>query len=351
MNAAKLIPEPMKTGHPPGHTPPLRHIPTNIVTGFLGAGKTTAIRQLLAKKPARERWALLINEFGEVGVDAALLNDTAADANVFVKEVPGGCLCCTNQLNLQIALNLLLKRARPHRLLIEPTGLGHPRELLNLLQGEYYREVLCLRATLALVDARRTADSRYSDHPIFNQQLEVANVIVASKMDLYTRDDLPQLQSFLHSRGYRQPLFPVSAGNVDIRLLDMANHQAPHHAHSHHHGTSPTPPVTDGLPPNPECGYLRIDREGDGFFSSGWIFLPEKIFDYQKLIELLLHTPALRLKGVFITDRGILSFNRAGTDVASHFLDEAGDSRVERISDQPGGELALEKALADCLTT
>lgn len=351
MNADKLIPESMKTGYPPEYTPPLQHIPTNLITGFLGAGKTTAIRQLLAKKPAGERWALLINEFGDVGIDAALLNDSAADANVFVKEVPGGCLCCANQLNLQIALNLLLKRARPHRLLIEPTGLGHPRELLKLLQGEYYREVLSPRASLALIDARRITDSRYSEHPIFNQQLEMADVIVASKMDLYASDDLPQLQTFLRTRGYRQPLFPASAGNVDIRLLDMANHHSPHHAHSHHHGASPIPPVTDELPPNPECGYLRIDREGDGFFSSGWIFLPEKVFDYQKLIDLLLHTPALRLKGVFITDQGILSFNRAGTDITSHSLDEAGDSRVERINDQPGGELALEKALTDCLKT
>ena len=133
---------------------PLKQIPTNIITGFLGAGKTTAIRHLLAHKPPQQRWALLINEFGEVGIDAALLNQSGETNNIFVREVPGGCLCCTNQLNLQIALNLLLSRARPQRLLIEPTGLGHPRELLELLSGEYYREVLSLHATLTLVDAR-----------------------------------------------------------------------------------------------------------------------------------------------------------------------------------------------------
>ena len=107
----------------------LSAIPTNVVTGFLGAGKSTAILNLLKEKPEGERWAILVNEFGEVGIDGGLLG-ASSGREVFVREVPGGCMCCTAGLPMQMAMNMLLARAKPDRLLIEPTGLGHPYEVL-----------------------------------------------------------------------------------------------------------------------------------------------------------------------------------------------------------------------------
>ncbi len=104
---------------------PLEHIPTNILTGFLGVGKTTAILHLLQHKPESERWAVLVNEFGEVGIDGALIaGNYSEEQGVFIREVPGGCMCCAAGLPMQMALNMLLARARPDRLLIEPTGLS-----------------------------------------------------------------------------------------------------------------------------------------------------------------------------------------------------------------------------------
>ncbi|MEL7401300.1 MAG: GTP-binding protein, partial [Pseudomonadota bacterium] len=86
-------------------------IRTHIVTGFLGVGKTTAILSLLQQKPEAEKWAVLVNEFGEVGVDGAILasqGDTMA--NVVTREIPGGCLCCVSGLPFQMGLNLLIAR-------------------------------------------------------------------------------------------------------------------------------------------------------------------------------------------------------------------------------------------------
>ena len=69
-------------------------VPTNIITGFLGVGKTTAILQLLQNKPANERWAVLVNEFGEIGVDGSLIQGQHSESSgVFIREVPGGCMC------------------------------------------------------------------------------------------------------------------------------------------------------------------------------------------------------------------------------------------------------------------
>lgn len=109
-------------------------VPTNIITGFLGVGKTTAILHLLASKPANERWAVLVNEFGEIGIDGGLMaGGQGAQTGVFIREVPGGCMCCVSGLPMQMALNRLLMDAKPDRLLIEPTGLGHPQEVIESL--------------------------------------------------------------------------------------------------------------------------------------------------------------------------------------------------------------------------
>ncbi|WP_348250212.1 GTP-binding protein, partial [Salmonella enterica] len=72
---------------------------------------------LLADKDGAERWAVLVNEFGEVGMDGAVVGDSGA----LLKEIAGGCMCCVNGLSIQVGLNTLLRQGKPHRLLIEPT--------------------------------------------------------------------------------------------------------------------------------------------------------------------------------------------------------------------------------------
>lgn len=95
-------------------------IPVHIISGFLGAGKTTLLKYLLSQKPEQEVWAVLMNEFGQIGVDQQLLPQ---DQGYAVKELLGGCLCCSSQLPMQIALSRLLSETKPDRLFIEPTGL------------------------------------------------------------------------------------------------------------------------------------------------------------------------------------------------------------------------------------
>ena len=146
-------------------------VPTNIITGFLGVGKTTAILNLLESKPTNQRWAILVNEFGEIGVDGSLFEGQQSEQQeVFIREVPGGCMCCAAGLPMQVALNQLLAKAKPDRLLIEPTGLGHPKEVLEVLSEDHYHNVLSLQKILTLVDARKLSESRYTEQDTFNQQ-------------------------------------------------------------------------------------------------------------------------------------------------------------------------------------
>ena len=81
--------------------------------------------------------------------------------------------------------------------MIEPIGLGHPTEVLAILSGEYYREVLNLQATLSLVDARKINDPRYTSNDTFNQQIEIAEVVIANKADLYHYNDFPLLVGYV----------------------------------------------------------------------------------------------------------------------------------------------------------
>lgn len=139
---------------------------TNLITGFLGSGKTTSILHLLAHKPADEKWAVLVNEFGEVGIDGALL----AESGALLKEIPGGCMCCVNGLPMQVGLNALLRQGKPDRLLIEPTGLGHPKQILDMLTAAIYEPWIdparhLMRAGSAPAAGRKNSDQRQLSRP------------------------------------------------------------------------------------------------------------------------------------------------------------------------------------------
>ncbi|VTN04142.1 Uncharacterized GTP-binding protein YjiA [Raoultella ornithinolytica] len=157
---------------------------TNLITGFLGSGKTTSILHLLAHKPADEKWAVLVNEFGEVGIDGALL----ADSGALLKEIPGGCMCCVNGLPMQVGLNTLLRQGKPDRLLIEPTGLGHPKQILDILTAAVYEPWIDLRATLCVLDPRQLLDSKVMANDNFRDQLAAADVIISNKTDRMTAE-------------------------------------------------------------------------------------------------------------------------------------------------------------------
>lgn len=318
----------------------LTGISTNIITGFLGAGKSTAILNLLKSKPESERWAILVNEFGEVGIDGGLLS-SGGDGNVFVREVPGGCMCCTAGLPMQMALNMLLARARPDRLIIEPTGLGHPFEVVNVLSTEYYRDVLDVRTTLTLVDARKISDERYTNHATFNEQLEIADVIVASKSDLYDDEDLTKLKRYLESKGWlaRRKLVEITRGDLSIDWL-----QQEATTWQFEKAVSRSGPIESGNEPGevlfPPEGFIRLTNMGEGFTSHGWIFDPSFVFDRQTVSQFLKQISAERIKALLRTSEGNFGFNFAGDTIEESRLRTLDDSRIEIITsgDSPATE-------------
>ncbi|MBT1443263.1 GTP-binding protein [Shewanella sp. JM162201] len=365
----------------------LANIPVNLITGFLGSGKTSFIKRLLEQKPEGERWAVLVNEFGEIGLDGALLGQ--ADG-VSIREVPGGCLCCAAGVPTQVAIAQLLRKAKPHRLLIEPTGLGHPDKILAALQNDEYRDVLKVHATVCLVDPRNLNDSRYTGHELFNQQLLVADLVLASKADCYDDMALSNLKAYLDGLGSDALVLPHSTANelgepllralstppAKKRGAKMQNASAPApairgvgaiQAAQVTHATQVTH-VTQAQPVRPiglkmarslfdapdtadevmdfnEQGFSRKTHESDGFFSCGWCFSPDWRFDFDALLAVCDATPTLRLKAVMITADGILAINRLEETLSLSELDDAMDSRIEFISRTPLDWDALERQL------
>ncbi|MCA0892825.1 CobW family GTP-binding protein [Microbulbifer agarilyticus] len=307
-------------------------VPTNIITGFLGAGKTSTILHLLKSKPANERWAVLVNEFGEIGIDGSLFQGTHREEDgVFIREVPGGCMCCAAGLPMQIALNQLLTRAKPDRLLIEPTGLGHPIEVLETLSAEHYKDVLSIQKILTLVDARKLADERYTSHKTFNQQIAIADIVVGNKQDLYGEREKAALQEYVkeHSPNATEVLFSEQ-GQIDFSILSgpTATRVSPHYHESH------GAPSAQEEAEIPQAGFVKAVNQGESYQSVGWRFAPDIVFDQKKLFNFLSGLTVERMKAVFITDEGVLGYNLTPDTLTEVELDDCAESRIEIIAQQ-----------------
>jgi cobalamin biosynthesis protein CobW len=184
-------------------------IPVTIVTGFLGAGKTTVIRHVL-ENAANRRLALIINEFGDVGVDGAILKscgiETCPEENIV--ELANGCLCCTVADDFIPAIEALLARSpQPDHIIIETSGLALPKPLVKAFDWPDIRTRLTVDGVIAVVDGAAVADGRFADDPaklaaqreadgaidhenpleeVYEDQLLCADLVLLNKADLLT---------------------------------------------------------------------------------------------------------------------------------------------------------------------
>jgi len=254
-------------------------------------------------------------------------------------------MCCTAGLPMQIALAQLLRKARPRRLLIEPTGLGHPVEVLQALSTDSYRDVLTLNKTLTLLDARNLSDNRYTSHPTFVQQLEIADIIMANKEDLYSTMDRQALDAYLKRHcADNVELLVTRFGEIDLNRLNGPSSTSFEPRHAHTHGTEPE--LASDLP-LPERGYITAVNGGEGFESIGWRFSPTKVFDREKLLAFLKGLRVERMKAVFITHDGIFGYNLTRDALQELAIDECPESRIEVIAERIEGD--WEQQLTACL--
>lgn len=316
---------------------------TNLITGFLGSGKTTTILHLLANKPGDEKWAVLVNEFGEVGIDGALL----ADSGALLKEIPGGCMCCVNGLPMQVGLNTLLRQGKPDRLLIEPTGLGHPKQILDMLTAEVYQPWIDLKATLCLLDARQLLDERAVNNDNFRDQLAAADIIVANKNDRATSDSRQALAHWQQQHAAGREVVLAEKGQIDAGLLDQPRHnlrELPRSAEHSHNQAASRGLAALNLPEHQR--WRRSINSGQGYVACGWIFDADTIFDTVGILEWARLAPVGRVKGVLRIAEGLVRINRQGDDLHIETQSVAPpDSRIELINSEETDWNSLQSAL------
>ena len=189
-------------------------IPVSIITGFLGSGKTTVIRNILQHAHGR-RLALIVNEFGDVGVDGAILKacgiDNCPEDNIV--ELANGCLCCTVADDFIPAIEALLSRSpQPEHIIIETSGLALPKPLLKAFDWPGIKSRLTVDGVVAVVDGEAVADGHFAHDPagvvlqrsadmaidhetpleeVYEDQLLCADLVVLNKIDLMRPEDVP----------------------------------------------------------------------------------------------------------------------------------------------------------------
>lgn len=367
---------------------PEKRIAANLITGFLGAGKTSALLSLLPHRPRHERWAILVNEYGMVSLDHILLDESNqnAESGVDVDELAGGCFCCSLSMALPFALSRLIRRTKPHRIFLEPTGSGHPAAVIDLLRTGRFAEMLDLRTTICLVDPRDYLNPRITNSTVFQDQIQMADVVAINFTDKCDPEQIRRCREFVLAQDPpKLAVAETTHGKLNPEWLDMSGIviRPPLFANSHHspldHPTAPvsvdlSPPLVAGpvsndlqtlpltelsapqvleqrepLPSRP----LRLENQGLEQFACGWIFSPNDVFLREPLQELLESLqPVLRLKGVFHCQDDWWTIQRRGTDMQMQRSAYRRDSRVEVITDS--SRLSwndMESQLLACLRT
>lgn len=326
----------------------IQAVPTHIITGFLGAGKTTVLRHLLTQKPENEVWAVLMNEFGEIGVDQAWI---AAHQGIAVKEVLGGCLCCTSQLPMQIALARLLSEFKPTRLFIEPTGLGHPKELIDQLSESHWQTSLNIRQVVTVIDGHRLNEQLWQKHEIFLQQLDVADVVLVSHQSEMNADDqcqLKQLQDsyqFTPKQWQRLDHGKIRLDQIDKARVNIKTQKQP--LLSQQLLTQSMPRLSGSDFSAPKTLPYHYSSEQQGFFVAGWHMPKSWQFDADGLIRVLQAIQGfVRIKAKLNTIDGWIDINAITTNFQVDVGSKAAlDNRLEIISEVAQDWLAIEKQL------
>jgi cobalamin biosynthesis protein CobW len=291
----------------------LAKVPVTVVTGFLGSGKTTLIRNLIANANGK-KLAVLVNEFGSEGVDGEILK-SCAEPNCpaeNIVELANGCICCTVADDFIPAMELLLSRpVRPDHILIETSGLALPKPLLKAFDWPEIRSRITVDGVIALADAEAVAAGRFAPDPVaveaqraadenvdhetplsevFEDQIACADIVLLTKADLAGTAGLEAARAAISAEMPRAiPMLTVTDGAIDARVIlgldaaaedDLAARPS-HHDNEEEHEHNDFASVVIDLPEISDLDRLiasvqRLAREQNVLRAKGYIAVAGK---------------------------------------------------------------------------
>ncbi len=207
-------------------------IPINILTGFLGSGKTSLLKDLLKEMSGKKKIAVLMNEIGEISIDAKLLEGFSTK----VFELNDGCICCSVNEDFVTVLDELAEKASPDLIVIETTGVANPMNIIYSI----INPIFIIDAVITTIDAKNFLVMK-DEIDVAEEQLDAADVVVITKDDIATTSELTSVEQYVRAHRPNATVFFRHA--LDLSLLfgvayprqiemDLAH---PHHEHEHHH--------------------------------------------------------------------------------------------------------------------
>ena len=218
----------------------------DIISGFLGAGKTTLIKKLLKEAFQDEQVVLIENEFGEIGIDGGFLKE----AGIEIREMNSGCICCSLVGDFGASLKEVIDKYHPDRILIEPSGVGKLSDVIRAVQDVQEETGLVLNSYTTVVDAKKCKMYMRNFGEFFNNQVEYAGAIIMSRTDIVDEEKAMQSMELLRSLNKKAAIITTPIENLDgKKLLEvmenpvsleqemMEEEVCPEcgHVHEHHH--------------------------------------------------------------------------------------------------------------------
>lgn len=220
----------------------------DIISGFLGAGKTTLIKKLLQEAFQEEQVVLIENEFGEIGIDGGFLKE----AGIEIREMNSGCICCSLVGDFGTSLKEVIEKYHPDRILIEPSGVGKLSDVIRAVKNVQEETGLVLNSYTTVVDAKKCKMYMRNFGEFFNNQVEYAGAIIMSRTDIVDEEKAMQSMELLRGLNAKAAIITTPIEKLDgKKLLEVMEHpvsleqemmdeeicpECGHvHEHGHHH--------------------------------------------------------------------------------------------------------------------
>jgi G3E family GTPase len=309
----------------------------DVVYGFLGAGKTTFIRYVMENPPEGEKVVILVNEFGEIGVDGLILSGKG-EQTAEVVELPSGCICCTMASDFRRQMLELHQRLAPDRIIVEPTGVATISQIMQILEGEDMLDLFSDLRLIHLLDASEFMSFIKSHRSFIENQIRRSKSVLLNKIDRVKPIMVNLLIESIKEINPDVMVYPTSFGRLNDSILQVILGISGH--------------GDDELQLQSED---QIDHDhglADQFESYGRRFLSsfsrQRLESFFEKLKCGAYGKIIRAKGIFQTSGEWIKLELASSEVRLEIVPAAGYSVVSIIG-QGIVEEALDASLSECL--